>query len=89
MKLSVKKLREFKRIQTILNEVCEKYFHATAPDWRYYGGWKFSDEYPNCILIHYGYYDWKDQYESGDHVVPMDVLIEFSKKLYENNIPQK
>ena len=81
MKLTIEKIQECKKVKEFLDEVCEKYFDATAPDWRYYGGWKFSDDYPNCILIHYGYHDWRNQYESDDHVVPMDVLIEFSKTL--------
>ena len=43
----------------------------------------FSDNYPNCIVIHYGYFDWRYQYESRDEVIPMDVLIEFNKR-YKN-----
>lgn len=80
MELTIEKIQEHKKVKEFLDEVCEKYFKATAPDWRYYGGWKFSDNYPNCIVIHYGYYDYRDQYESGDEVIPMDVLIEFSKR---------
>jgi hypothetical protein len=60
------------------------YFNTHGDDWKSYAGWKFSDNYPNCVIIHYGYYDWRDQYESGDEVIPMDVLIEFSKH-YEND----
>lgn len=81
MELTIEKIQECKRVKEFLDDVCEKYFKTTAPDWERYGEWKFSDNYPNHILIHYGYYDWMDHYESGDHVVPMDVLIEFSKKL--------
>jgi hypothetical protein len=79
MELTIEKIQEYKKVKEFLDDVCEKYFEATAPDWRYYGGWQFLD--PNYIIIQYGYYDWKDQYESGDEVVPMDVLIEFSKTL--------
>lgn len=81
MELTIEKIQECKKVKEFLDDVCEKYFKATAPDWERYGEWKFSDNYPNHILIHYGYYDWMDHYESGDHVVPMDVLIEFSKTL--------
>ena len=81
MELTIGKIRECKKVKEFLDEVCEKYFEATAPDWRYYGGWEFLDNHPNCISIHYGYYDWRNQYENGDEVIPMDVLIEFSKKL--------
>ena len=80
MELTVEKLQEFKEIKRLLDEVCEKYFNAYFSSWKYYGGWKFSDNYPNCILIHYGYYDYRDQYESGYEVIPMDILIEFSKR---------
>lgn len=83
MELTIEKIQECKKVNEFLDEVCEKYFETHAPDWRYYAGWKFSDIYPNCIVIHYGYYDWRDQYESGDEVIPMDVLIEFSKR-YKN-----
>lgn len=81
MELTVEKLQDFKEIKKWLDEMCEKYFRSHAPVWKYYGEWKFSDNYPNCIVIHYGYYDWRDSYESGDEIVPMDILIEFSKKL--------
>ena len=84
MELTIEKIQEFKKIKEFLDDVCEKYFKTHTPDWRYYGGWKFSDNYPNCIVIHYGYYDWRDQYESGDEVIPMDVLIDFSKRYKKN-----
>ena len=83
MGLTIEKILEYRKVDVLLDEVCEKYFEAHAPDWKCYGGWKFSDNYPNCIVIHYGYYDWRDQYESGDEIVPMDVLVEFSKRLEE------
>ncbi len=80
MELTVEKLQEFKEIKRWLDEVCEKYFMIHGVDWKSYAGWKFSDKYPNCIVIHYGYYDYRDNYEIGDVIVPMDVLIEFSKR---------
>ena len=83
MELTIEKIQECKKVKEFLDDVCEKYFKTYAPDWRYYGGWKFSDNYPNCIVIYYGYYDWRALYESGDEVIPMDVLIEFSKR-YKN-----
>lgn len=81
MELTIEKIQECRIVKEFLDEVCEKYFEAHSPDWRYYGGWKFSDNYPNRIVIYYAYYNWRDEYESGDEVIPMDVLIEFSKKL--------
>lgn len=81
MELTIEKIQECRAVKEFLDEVCEKYFKATAPESRYYSGWEFLDNHPNCISIHYVYYDWRDQYESGDEVIPMDVLIEFSKKL--------
>lgn len=80
MELTIEKIQECKKVKEFLDDVCEKYFNTHGDDWKSYAGWKFSDDYPNCIVIHYGYYDWRDQYESGDEVVPMDVLIGFSKK---------
>ena len=83
MELTIEKIQECKKVKEFLNEICKKYFEIHEDDWKYYAGWKFSDDYPNCIVIHYGYYDWRDQYETGDEVIPMDVLIEFSKR-YKN-----
>lgn len=82
MELTIEKIQECKKVKKFLDEVCEKYFNTHADDWKSYSGWQFLD--PNYIIIHYGYYDWKEQYESGDEVIPMDVLIEFSKQ-YEND----
>lgn len=85
MELTIEKIQEYKKVKEFLDEVCEKYFKTHAPDWRYYVGWKFSDNYPNCILIHYGYYDWRGQSRKRcDEVIPMDVLIEFSKRYKKN-----
>lgn len=81
MELTIEKIQECKKVKEFIDELCETYFEATNPDWRYYGGWDFSDNHQNYVIIHYSYCDWKDQYESGDEIIPMDVLIEFSKKL--------
>ena len=81
MELTIEKIQEYKKIKEFLDDVCEKYFEVHGDDWKFYGGWKFSDSYPNCIIIHYAYYDYRDQYKSGDEIVPMDVLIEFSKRV--------
>lgn len=86
MELSIEKIQEYKKVKKFLDEVCEKYFKTNVPNWKCYGGWEFSDNYSNCIIIRYGYYDYRDNYEIGDVIVPIDVLIEFSKKLqYECN----
>ena len=84
MELTIEKIQECKKVKEFLDEICKKYFETHEDDWKYYAGWKFSDIYTNCIVIHYGYYDWRDQYESGDMVVSMDVLIEFSKRNGKN-----
>ena len=84
MELTIEKIQECKKVKEFLDDVCEKYFNTHEDDWKYYGGWKFSDNYPNCIVINYGFYDWRGQCENGDEVIPMDVLIEFSKQ-YEND----
>lgn len=81
MQLVIKKIQECKKINKFLDDICEKYFISHAPSNRYYSGWKFSDNYPNCIVLHYAYYDWRDQYQSGDEIIPMDVLVEFSKRI--------
>lgn len=81
MELTIEKIQEYKRTKEFLDSACEKYFEVHGDDWKFYNGWEFLDNYPNCIAIHYAYYDYRDQYESGYSVIPMDVLIEFSKKL--------
>ena len=81
MELTIEKIQEYRVVKELLDDVCEKYFESHAPNWRCYNGWEFSDNCPNCLVIHYAYYNWRDEYESGDEVIPIDVLIEFSKKL--------
>ena len=85
MELTIEKIQEYKKVKEFLDEICEKYFETHGPEWQSYAGWTFSDNYPNRIIIHYSYYDWdwRNQYESGDEIIPMDVLIEFSKR-YNN-----
>lgn len=79
MELTIEKIQECEKVKKLLDDVCEKYFNTHNPEWESYGGWQFLG--PNSIIIHYGYYDWKDQYESGHEVIPIGVLIEFSKNL--------
>lgn len=81
MELTIEKIQECKKVKEFLDDICEKYFETHEDDWKSYAGWKFSDNYPYCVIIHYAYYDYRDQYESGELIVSMDVLIEFSKKL--------
>ena len=81
MELTIEKIQEYKKVKEFLDDVCEKYFEIHGDDWEFHSDWQFSDNYPNCIVIHYGYYDWRGQYDSSDQVVPIDVLIEFSKTL--------
>ena len=81
MELTTEKIQEYKKVKEFLDDVCEKYFKSIAPDWKCYGGWKFSDDYPNCIVAFYGYYDYRDNYEIEDVIATFDDLIEFSKKL--------
>lgn len=82
MELTIEKIQECNKVKKFLDDVCEKYFNTHGDDWKFYSGWEVLG--PNYIIIHYGYYDWRDQYESGDEVIPMDVLIEFSKQ-HEND----
>lgn len=77
MELTIEKIQEYKKVKNFLDDICEKYFNTHGDDWKFYTGWQFLD--PSYIIIHYSYYDYKDQYENGDEIIPMDVLIEFSK----------
>ena len=79
MELTIEKIQECREIQEFLDDVCQKYFEVHGDDWKFYGGWQFFDQ--KHILIHYGYYDWRDEYETSHEIIPIEVLIEFSKKL--------
>ena len=79
------KLREYNRSKNFLDTICKAHFDATAPKGRSYVGWRLSDEHPNCVGIGYDFYDWRNQYENGDEIIPMDVLIEFSKQYKNDN----
>lgn len=81
MELTIEKIQECKKVKEFLDEVCEKYFDEYTDDWEIYGDWKFSDDRPGHIIINYAYFDYRGEYEGGEQIVPMDVLIEFSKKL--------
>lgn len=81
MELTIDKIQECKEVKEFLDDVCEKYFEVHGDDWEIYGDWKFSDDHPGHIIINYAYFDYRGEYEGGEQVVPMDVLIEFSKKL--------
>lgn len=79
MELTIEKIQECKKINEFLDYVCKKYFEVHCDDWKFYGGWQFFDQ--KHILLHYGYYDYRDQYETGHEFVPIETLIEFSKTL--------
>lgn len=81
MELTIEKIQECQKVKEFLDDVCEKYFETHAQEWESYNDWKFSDDDPNYVIIHYSYYDWRDHHEGGIQVIPMDVLIEFSKRL--------
>ena len=62
MELTIEKIQEYKKVKEFLDDVCEKYFEATAPDWKCYSGYDVKRDY---IEIHYSYLIWngycKDQ----------------------------
>lgn len=51
MELTLEKIQEYKKVKEFLDEVCEKYFTATAPDWRYYGDGSFLIIIPIVLLF--------------------------------------
>ena len=82
--MTIEKIQEYKKVKEFLDDVCEKYLKLCGNDWKFYAGWNFSDDYPNCVVIHYGCFDWIGQYGQGADVIPMDVLIDFSKRYKKN-----
>lgn len=81
MEPTIEKIQECREIQKFLDKVCPRYFESHAYEWKIYGDWKFSDDYPEHIVISYAYFDWRGEYEGGEQTVPIETLIKFSKTL--------
>lgn len=41
-------------VETIMDNVCRKYFETYEPDWQYYSGWSFGEN--DTIHLEYIYY---------------------------------
>ena len=58
----------------LLDDLCERYFEETEPDWMYYDDWDFGND--NDIYIYY-YDDEHSKHECT--IVDIKTLLEYNK----------
>lgn len=60
----------------LLDDLCERYFEETEPDWMYYNDWEFGAD--NDIYIHYSYQNYGNETsECGYIIVDIKTLLDF------------
>lgn len=58
----------------LLDELCERYFEETEPDWMFYNDWEFGND--NDIYIHYSYQNYNNETtECGYIIVDIKTLL--------------
>jgi hypothetical protein len=63
----------------LLDDLCEKYFEETEPDWMFYNDWEFGSD--NDIYIHYSYQNYDNEcLESGYNIVDIKTLLEYNDR---------
>jgi len=63
----------------LLDELCERYFEETEPDWMFYNDWEFGND--NDIYIHYSYQNYNNEcLETGYNIVDIKTLLEYNNK---------
>ena len=75
------KLRELNNeLLPLLDDLCERYFEETEPDWLYYDDWEFgNDNNINTIYLHYSYQNYdNEQTEHGYTIVNIKTLLEYN-----------
>lgn len=73
------KLRDLNNeLLPLLDDLCQRYFEETEPNWMYYDDWEFG-EY-NDIYIHYSYQNYDNEHtERGYTIVNIKTLLEYNK----------
>ena len=62
----------------LLNDLCERYFDETEPDWMYYDDWEFGND--NDIYLYYSYESYDNSHETGYTIVNIKTLIEYNDR---------
>jgi hypothetical protein len=63
----------------LLDDLCERYFEETEPDWMFYNDWEFGSD--NDIYIHYSYQNYDNEcLESGYNIVDIKTLLEYNDR---------
>lgn len=82
MKLALDKVIALRDLQNelipLLDELCERYFEETEPDWMYYDDWDFGSD--NDIYIYYSYESYNSSHEVGYTIVDIKTLLEYNDR---------
>jgi hypothetical protein len=63
----------------LLDDLCERYFEETEPDWMYYNDWEFGSD--NDIYLHYSYQNYDNEHsECGYTIVDIKTLLEYNDR---------
>lgn len=79
MNLTIENITTLRNLQNelipLLDDLCERYFEETEPDWKYYDSWEFGDS--DDIYLYYTYDYDMDHLESGLEIVDIKTLLEY------------
>lgn len=83
MKLTLDKVIALRDLQNqlipLLDDLCERYFEETEPDWMYYDDWEFGND--NDIYIYYSYQNYDNEcLETGYNIVDIKTLLEYNDR---------
>lgn len=62
----------------LLDDLCERYFEETEPDWMYYDDWEFGND--NDIYLYYSYESYDSSHETGYTIVDIKTLLEYNDR---------
>lgn len=76
---NITKLRDLNNeMIPLLDDLCERYFEETEPDWMYYDDWEFGND--NDIYLYYSYESYDSSHETGYTIVNIKTLIEYNDR---------
>lgn len=67
-----------KEVHGELDELVERYFDSLQNYGETYLDWRWSSE-PDTITIVYGFWNYHDEWDNGEHYVTFEQLVNFSK----------
>ena len=78
----IKTVTSYNNYYEMLSSVIKQYFEENDGGWKFFNGWKFSNDGEN-IIIHYSYEEFGNNtetyMETSDDIVPLDEILEYSK----------